>query len=353
MLAMMNAPPIVAAVTKRLAKTASTISTSSFSDEFVVRPIQSVVTFRRQPMSTTSSSSSSSVQTLLRDLRQLDTSSLCDAEKTVANSSDEGGRDDGGVGSGIKLMNGTIRPMNYHHYNRHPGPVGGVNVDLNANANAIMAGVARTVSFTEPNDFLPVMRALALEAEMDEVLVVDTMSSTRAVAGEIFVKEARRKGLAGIIIDGPIRDTAHLDDCDDHTAANPVSATSRSDDDGGGATPIMRMYATSVTPYSGTTQSPGETQAAVVTCGGIEVRPGDIVVGDNDGVLVGDADIFSKLVPIAQQIQHIESELITGITSSSLSSRSSEKRTLASMTNLDKHVQRRLEGQPSNLEFRI
>jgi len=203
-------------------------------------------------------------------------------------------------------MDTTIRPMN-HRFDAIP---------------TIMAGVARTVAFTEPNDFLPVMRALALEAKSDEVLVVDTLFSTRAVAGEIFGAEARRKGLAGIVIDGPIRDTAHLD----HDTA-------------------MRMYATGTTPYSGTTQSPGELPTAV-TCGGVEVRQGDIVVGDNDGVLVGPWDAFSELTPIAKAIQEIEGKLMDGITGPT-------KRSLASMTNLEEHVQRRLEGKASNLEFRI
>lgn len=260
-------------------------------------------------------SSASSVETLLRDLRELDTSSLCDAEKTMGNS-----------GSGIKLMNNTIRPTN--HLRNHTG------------AGMVMAGVARTVSFTEPNDFLPVMRALALEAKKDEVLVVDTLSSTRAVAGEIFANEARRKGLAGIVVDGPIRDTAYLD-VNTNGEVDPMNES----DNGHDTSVVMRMYATGVTPYSGTTQSPGEMQPPVVSCGGIDVRPGDIVVGDNDGVLVADADTFSKLVPVARKIQLIEKDLLVGI--------AIEDRTLASMTNLEDHVRLRLDGVPSNLEFRI
>jgi len=189
-----------------------------------------------------------------------------------------------------------------------------------------MVGVAHTVAFTEPNDFLPVMRALALEAKSDEVLVVNTLSSTRAVAGEIFGAEARRKGLAGIVIDGPIRDTAHLDQDDSSTEC-------------------MRMYATGTTPYSGTTQSPGELQTPVA-CGGVEVRQGDIVMGDDDGILVGSFDAFSELIPIAKTIQEIEGTLVDGITCPT-------KGSLASMTNLEEHVQRRLEGKACNLEFRI
>lgn len=259
------------------------------------------------------SSTSSSLQTLLRDLRQLDTSSLCDADKTK----------NGQSGSAIRLMDTTIRPMNHRRF------------DSACGGTTIMAGVARTVSFTKPNDFLPVMRALALEANADEVLVVDTLSSTRAVAGEIFVAEARRKGLSGIIIDGPIRDTAHL---------NQDNSNSDDKKSGERATPLtMRIYATSITPYSGTTQSPGRMQQ-VVNCGGVEVQPGDIVVGDDDGVLVGTFSTFSEIVPIAKKIQDIETKLMDGIHSSS---------SLASMTNLQEHVQNRLEGKASDLEFRL
>jgi 4-hydroxy-4-methyl-2-oxoglutarate aldolase len=261
------------------------------------------------------SSSSSSVQNLLLELRLLDVSSLCDADKTLGSSD--------GNESVIKLMNYTIQPKNH------------------LQSGSVMAGVARTVSFTEPNDFLPVMRALALEAKTDEVLVVDTLSSTRAVAGEIFVAEARRKGLAGIVIDGPIRDTAHLDDCSYLSSNNEGNGTATTTT----TTATIRIYATSVTPYSGTTDSPGKTQE-VVMCGGIEVRPGDIVVGDDDGIIVGEASTFTKLIPIAQKIQQIESKLIAGITSS-------EEKSLASMTNLEEHVRHRLKGKLSNIEFRI
>jgi len=235
----------------------------------------------------------------------------------------------------IKLMNGTIRPMN-HLNHRHPDEVG---------SGAVMAGVARTVSFTEPDDFLPVMRALALEAEMDEVLVVDTMSSMRAVAGEIFVNEARRKALAGIVIDGPVRDTAYLDNTDE--IDENASVVNNGNDEAMATTPTMRIYATGITPYSGTTQSPGIMQPAVVTCGGIEVRPGEIVVGDNDGIIVGELDAFLKLVPVARNIQLVEQKLIAGITASV------GGRPMDSMTNLEEHVRHRLEGKSSKLEFRI
>ena len=157
---------------------------------------------------------------------------------------------------------------------------------------------------------------------MDEVLLVNTLDSSKAVAGEIFCAEARRKGLAGIIIDGPVRDTRHLSKY-----------------------PPVRMYASSVSPYSGTTQSAGNMQVRI-TCGGVEVVPGDIVVGDEDGVVVGSVATFQQILPVAQQIQIIESNLLDGITSDT-------NKSVASMSNYDEHLEKRLRGDTSSLEFRV
>jgi regulator of RNase E activity RraA len=187
----------------------------------------------------------------------------------------------------------------------------------------VMAGVARIVQFTERNDFLPVLRGIH-EAQKNEVLVVNTLESSRAVAGEIFCAEAQRKGLAGIIIDGPIRDIRHLSKY-----------------------PPVRFYATTVTPYSGTIQSVGEMQPDAILCGGVHVRPGDIVVGDEDGVLVGSAKSFERILQLAKQIQQTEHKLLERITLTTSSG------TLASISNLEEHLQRRLEGLESNLAFRV
>ncbi|VEU39366.1 unnamed protein product [Pseudo-nitzschia multistriata] len=329
----MMANPIAARLTTKtvqhLAKaTATTAVTTAVSNRIVTNiRTSSAARIHNRPIH--SESTTSSVKLLLRDLRELDTSSLCDAHKTITTGRTD---DDGRDAVQIKLMNSTIRPMN------QPNRFGTGTQD-------VMVGVARTVAFTEPDDFLPVMRALALEAKADEVLVVNTLSSKRAVAGEIFAAEARRKGLAGIVIDGPVRDTAYLDGTSDGCGHGEASA-------GGDGIPAsvapvaMRIYSTGTTPYSGTTQSPGEMQPSVVTCGGIEVRPGDIVVGDNDGVIVGAPEAFFELVPVAQTIQRIEQELVEGITTVGRS------QSLASMTNLENHVRDRLEGKPSNLEFR-
>src|SRR5919202_5254137 len=70
-----------------------------------------------------------------------------------------------------------------------------------------MAGPAFTV--VAEDDHLPVMSALA-DAAPGDVLVVATNEGSRAVFGELFATEARRRGLAGIVADGFCRDLRTL-----------------------------------------------------------------------------------------------------------------------------------------------
>jgi 4-hydroxy-4-methyl-2-oxoglutarate aldolase len=250
---------------------------------------------------------SSSVESLLHQLRQLDTPSLCDADKLLLLKTLDGKVQD--PYEGIEVMDSSIRPMNHL-----PGD--------GKNSQIVMAGIARTVQFTERDDFLPVLRGIQ-EAEKDEVLIVNTLYSSRAVAGELFCAEAQRKQLVGIIIDGAVRDMVHLSKY-----------------------PLVRVYATGSSPYSGMTRSVGKMQPGgkiLVKCGGVKVSPGDVIVGDVDGVLVGSVRSFQRLVPIASEIQRTESEILKGITSGSKS--------LVSMSNFDDHMKNLQEGRESVLQF--
>src|SRR5215212_5080226 len=74
-------------------------------------------------------------------------------------------------------------------------------------ADVRMAGPALTV--VAEDDHLPVFSALA-EAQAGQVLVIATGGGRRAVLGELFATEARRRGLAGVVIDGLCRDVQGL-----------------------------------------------------------------------------------------------------------------------------------------------
>jgi 4-hydroxy-4-methyl-2-oxoglutarate aldolase len=123
-----------------------------------------------------------------------------------------------------------------------------------------IAAVAHTVK-CYPGSIITVHKAL-LEARPGEVLVVDGEGDDRgALFGELMTLQALANGLAGIVVDGPVRDRVSV-----FESGFPV-------------------FASSVTPRVGSNRRVGETQVPI-QCGGVVVRPGDVIVADDDGVAV-------------------------------------------------------------------
>jgi len=146
------------------------------------------------------------------------------------------------------------------------------------NSGVKLAGTAFTLVC--PDDHLTVLKALK-DARPGDVLVIDTRGGRRAVAGELFATEAINRRLGGIVVDGAVRDTATL-----RTLALPV-------------------YARFVTPMSGTTRTACDIQVAV-QCGGVAVNPGEVIFGDDDGLIVASVEELERVVPIAEEIQSKE-----------------------------------------------
>jgi 4-hydroxy-4-methyl-2-oxoglutarate aldolase len=112
-----------------------------------------------------------------------------------------------------------------------------------------------------PADNLTIHRAIELAARGD-VLVIDGGSGRdAALLGDIIVYAAHLRGLAGIVLQGLVRDSAAI-------AAQGL--------------PVFAAGATARGPVKetlGPVQEP-------IQCGGVLVRPGDLVTGDDDGVVV-------------------------------------------------------------------
>jgi RraA family protein len=126
-------------------------------------------------------------------------------------------------------------------------------------AKGALAGPALTVK-TRPGDNLMVHKALDL-AEPGDVIVVDAGGDlTSAIIGELMAAHAIKRGVAGIVIDGAIRDSAAI---------------------GAGDFPVFAAGVTHRGPYK---DGPGEINVAIAI-GGMVIEPGDLVLGDGDGVL--------------------------------------------------------------------
>lgn len=127
-------------------------------------------------------------------------------------------------------------------------------------AGMAVAGQARTVT-VPAGDNSAIHAAIAL-IKPGEVLVVDAGGyADRAVWGAILHSIARRRGAAGVIIDGAVRDAAEL-----RQMTPPIFA--------------------SATSPAGPHKGWGGRIDGPVSCGGVVVRPGDLVLGDDDGVAV-------------------------------------------------------------------
>lgn len=125
--------------------------------------------------------------------------------------------------------------------------------------SAPLLGTAFTVR-TRPCDNLMVHAAIDL-AQPGDVLVVEAAGdTTNAIIGEIMARLAKKKGLAGYVIDGAVRDRSGL-----RELGFPV-------------------YAKGITHRGPYKDGPGEI-GVTVTVGGAICNPGDVVVGDEDGVL--------------------------------------------------------------------
>jgi regulator of RNase E activity RraA len=213
----------------------------------------------------------------LRRLRALQVSSLADADKT------------------LRVVDPAIRAM--------VPDVG-------------MVGPAVTV--IAPDDHLPLLVAVG-EAPPGAVLVVVNPANTRAVSGELFATEARRRGLAGIVIDGYCRDVRGL-----RAIGLPV-------------------YARGTTPASGSTRDPG-TRGARVTLGGVDVRPGDLVLGDDDGLVVASPDEARAALAGAEEVERAERAVLDGLASG---------RSLAELTTVAEHLDALAAGRATALGFRV
>lgn len=134
-----------------------------------------------------------------------------------------------------------------------------------------IVGPACTVK-VYPGDNLMVHKSLDI-AQPGDIVVIDAANSgNTAVLGDLISTKARHRGLGGFVVDGMIRDLPGIRALGDF----PVFAR--------GVTPIGPLH-----------RGPGEINHPV-SAGGIVVHPGDIIIGDLNGVVVVPREFAAELV---------------------------------------------------------
>lgn len=150
-----------------------------------------------------------------------------------------------------------------------------------------MVGRALTVKVAAGDNKL-IHKALDV-VEPGQVIVVDGGGETsRALIGEIMVAIARSRNAVGFVIDGAIRDSATI---------------------GAGDFPVFARSAIHRGPYK---HGPGSINVPVCI-GGMAVNPGDIVVGDHDGIVAFPVEGAEALLESVRVSERMEEEMLRQI----------------------------------------
>lgn len=154
-----------------------------------------------------------------------------------------------------------------------------------------MVGRAVTVQ-TVAGDWAKPVEAIDV-AKPGEVIVVDAGGGEKAVWGELASRSAVRKGIAGFVVDGAIRDFEEIRESG------------------------FPCYSRFVSPDAGEPMGFGGIGPKIV-CGGITVRNGDWVIGDSDGVVVVPAEraaeIANRALDVLERENRLREEIARGST---------------------------------------
>jgi regulator of RNase E activity RraA len=154
-------------------------------------------------------------------------------------------------------------------------------------AEGVLAGPAFTVK-TRPGDNLMVHKALDIAASGDVIVVDAGGDLTNAIIGEIMMNHAVKRGLAGIVIHGAIRDYATI-----RRQNWPV-------------------YAAGVTHRGPYKDGPGEIGGSVAF-DGMVIEPGDLILGDEDGLVCVPFHATAKVLADTQAKHAAEEKTLAAI----------------------------------------
>ncbi|RLF52918.1 MAG: bifunctional hexulose-6-phosphate synthase/ribonuclease regulator [Thermoplasmata archaeon] len=145
-----------------------------------------------------------------------------------------------------------------------------------------MVGRALTVS-TIDGDWAKPIEAID-KAEKGTVIVVDVKGGETAIWGELATWSAKLKGIAGVVIDGAVRDLDDIVKID------------------------FPIFCRHISPNAGEPKGFGEI-GAEITCGGQTVRTGDWVIGDDSGVVVVPQEIAQEIANRALDVKEHENRI--------------------------------------------
>jgi regulator of RNase E activity RraA len=155
-----------------------------------------------------------------------------------------------------------------------------------------LAGPALTVK-TRPGDNLMIHKALTL-AQPGDVIVVDAGGDlSNSLFGEIMVATAVKIGVAGVVLNGAVRDSEEI---------------------GQGGFPLYAAGVTHRGPYK---DGPGEVNVPIAI-DGMVIHPGDLILGDADGLLCVPFDEVEEVLAATHKKMELEKQMLADIAAGKL-----------------------------------
>lgn len=147
-----------------------------------------------------------------------------------------------------------------------------------------IAGTALTV-WCHSGDNLMLHKALSL-AQPEDIVVINTQGNTNNSGfGELVATTAAKMGVRGVIVDGTVRD---------------AEAFQRL---------RLPVYARGISP-NGCNKDGGGEVGTIIACGGVAVRPGDVIIADRDGIAVVPLEDAAEVAALTKaQIEREEKRL--------------------------------------------
>lgn len=151
----------------------------------------------------------------------------------------------------------------------------------------VMAGPALTVK-TRPGDNLMIHKALDLAVPGDIIVVDGGGDLTNALIGELMVAYSRTRDIGGIVLNGAIRDSAWIGEHD------------------------FPVYAAGITHRGPYKDGPGEINVPIAI-DGMVIEPGDLVIGDEDGLVCVPYDQAESVLAATDAKQIAEQKMMQAI----------------------------------------
>ncbi len=186
-----------------------------------------------------------------------------------------------------QLVN-RFRGMPVANIDDNMGRIAAVDASIIPKGKGQLLGTAFTIRVPQ-GDNLMFHAAMDLARPGDVILIDAGGFDNRAIFGELMAAYCRSRGIAGIVCDGAIRDR-----------------------DGISRMEHFPVYARSVTPNGPYKNGPGEINVPVVI-GGKLVHPGDIIVGDQDGIVIISPAIAEEVADAVLETEKKEAAIMSDI----------------------------------------